>query len=76
MPNKLAKAFGKALQETRKKREMSLLDLSVASDMDRSYIWELEHGKKRTSLETVFRLSEALQLTAADLVKLTAKYLE
>lgn len=76
MPNKLAKAFGRALQETRKKREMSLLDLSVSSDMDRSYIWELEGGKKRASLETVFRLSEALQLTAAELVKLTAKYLE
>jgi transcriptional regulator with XRE-family HTH domain len=76
VPNKLAKAFGKALQETRQKREMSLLDLAVSSDMDKSYIWELEHGRKRASLETVFRLAEALQLGAAELVKLTAKHLE
>jgi transcriptional regulator with XRE-family HTH domain len=72
---KLAKAFGLALRDARKKRALSLLDLSVASGVDKSYIWNLEHGRKNVSLEAVFRLSEALEVPAAELVKLTAKYL-
>lgn len=76
MPTKLAKAFGTALKDVRTKRALSLLDLSVSGDVDRSYIWELEHGRKNVSLEMVFRLSEALEMPAAELVKLTAKYLD
>ena len=76
MATKLAKAFGKALRETRQKRDMSLLDLATESGVDRGYIWHLEFGRKNASLETVFRLSEALEVPAADLVKLTAKYLD
>ena len=76
MATKLAKAFGKALRETRRKREMSLLELATASGVDRGFIWNLEFGRKNASLDTVFRLSEALEVPAADIVKLTAKYLD
>ena len=76
MPGKLAKAFGAALRDTRNKRELSLLDLSLASEVHRTYIWELEHGRKNVSLETVFRLAKALDLPAAELIRLTAKYLD
>jgi len=73
---KLAKAFGKALRETRNKRDMSLLDLATASGVDRGFIWNLEFGRKNASLETMFRLAEALETPAAELVKLTSKYLD
>lgn len=73
---KLAKAFGAALRDTREKRAMSLLNLSVSSGVDRSYIWQLEKGNKNVSLEAVFRLSEALETSAAELVKLTTKYMD
>lgn len=76
MSGKVSKAFGQALRESREKRAMSLLDLSVSGEIDRSYIWELEKGKKNASLEMVFRLARALHINAADLIKLTSKYLE
>ena len=76
MPTKLAKSFGVALKETRKRRGLSLLALSVASGVDKSYIWRLEKGEKNVSLQTVFLLAEALGLQPAELVKLTAKYLD
>lgn len=76
MPSKLAKAFGSALRELREKRDMSLLDLSLASEVHRTYIWELEHGRKNVSLDTVFRLAKALDVPAADLVKLASKHLD
>jgi len=48
----------------------------VASGVDKSYIWRLEKGEKNVSLQTVFLLAEALGLQPAELVKLTAKYLD
>lgn len=76
MPTKLAKAFGTALREYREKRDMSLLDLSLESEVHRTYIWELEHGRKNASLETAFRLAKALGVPAAELIKMTSKHLD
>ena len=76
MPTKLAKAFGAALRDYREKRDMSLLDLSLESDVHRTYIWELEHGRKNVSLETVYRLAKALGVPPAELIKLTSKHLD
>lgn len=76
MSNRLAKAFGTALRETRNKRAMSILELSVASELDRSFIWQLEMGNKNASLQTVFKLAAALQIAPAELMKLTSKWLE
>lgn len=76
MPTKLAKAFGAALREYREKRDMSLLDLSLESDVHRAYIWELEHGRKNVSLETAFKLAKALDVPASELVKLTTKHMD
>lgn len=76
MSKKVKKAFGKALREIRKKRGLSQLDVSTACDLDRAYMSELERGLKNPSLETIFRLGDAMKISAADIIKKTAELLE
>ncbi len=76
MSKKVKKAFGKALQEIRKKRGFSQLDVSTASDLDRAYMSELERGLKNPSLETIFRLADAIGISATELVKKTSEFMD
>lgn len=76
MSKKLNKAFGKALREVRRKRGLSQLKVSTASDLDRAYVSELENGLKNPSLDTIFRLAEAIGVAVADLIRKTAEYLD
>ncbi len=76
MSKKVKKAFGKALRELRKKRGLSQLDVSTASDLDRAYMSELERGLKNPSLETIFRLADAMEMSAVELIKKTAELLD
>lgn len=76
MSKKVKKAFGKALRELRMKHKLSQLDVSTASDLDRAYMSELERGLKNPSLETIFRLADAIGITATELVKKTAEFMD
>jgi transcriptional regulator with XRE-family HTH domain len=76
MSKKVKKAFGRALRELRKKRGLSQLDVSTVSDLDRAYMSELERGLKNPSLETIFRLADAMKISAVDIIKKTAELLE
>ena len=76
MSKKVKKAFGSALREVRKRRGLSQLDVSTASDLDRAYLSELERGLKNPSLETIFRLADAMGVPATELIKKTAEILD
>ena len=76
MSKKVKKAFGRALREVRKRRGLSQLDVSTASDLDRAYLSELERGLKNPSLETIFRLADAMSVPATELIKKTAEILD
>ena len=76
MSKKVKKAFGNALREVRKRRGLSQLDVSTASDLDRAYLSELERGLKNPSLETIFRLADAMGVPATELIKKTAEILD
>lgn len=76
MSKKVKKAFGRALREVRKRRGMSQLDVSTASDLDRAYMSELERGLKNPSLETIFRLADAMDVSAVEIIRKTAEILE
>lgn len=73
---KLKKAFGVALREVRKGHGVSQLAVSIESGLDRTYMSELERGIKNPSLETIFRLSEAIGVSPVELVKRTIKHLK
>jgi|HubBroStandDraft_5_1064220.scaffolds.fasta_scaffold706446_1 DNA-binding XRE family transcriptional regulator len=62
----ISERFGERLRELRKSRRMTQLDMAVAFGIDRSYISDLECGKKGLSLATleVFALGFKIELPA------------
>jgi transcriptional regulator with XRE-family HTH domain len=65
------RAFGHAMRIARNKREMSQMQLHVATGLDRTFISDLERGIQGPSLDTVFRIAKGLDITAWSLVKHT-----
>ena len=71
MPTKTT-AFGRALKKVRlKKKKLTQEDLSLEAQLARVYISELEYGKKTPSIETVFKISKALNIKCSKLMDLT-----
>ena len=68
-----AKAFGRALKKVRLKKNLTQEDLSLQAEIARVYIPELEYGKKVPSIETIFKLSKALNIKCSKLMDLTEK---
>ncbi|QDC98070.1 helix-turn-helix transcriptional regulator [Candidatus Methylopumilus universalis] len=74
MPTK-TKAFGRALKKVRLKKKLTQEDLSLEAQLARVYISELEYGKKTPSIETVFKISKALNIKCSRLMDLTEEEL-
>ena len=70
MPTK-TKAFGRALKKIRLKKKLTQEDLSLEAQLARVYISELEYGKKTPFIETVFKISQALNIKCSKLMDLT-----
>ncbi|HEY6640928.1 helix-turn-helix transcriptional regulator [Povalibacter sp.] len=68
----LQNAFGKVLREYRLKTGYSQEGLADAAGCDRTFIGMLERGQRQPTLETLFKLSQALDVAAATLVSRTA----
>ena len=64
-------AFGRALKKIRLKKKLTQEDLSLEAQLARVYISELEYGKKTPSIETVFKISKALNIKCSKLMDLT-----
>jgi transcriptional regulator with XRE-family HTH domain len=62
-------AFGRALRKIRKERKLTQDELSLYSNVDRSYISELENGGKAPSLLTIISLARALQVKPSVLIE-------
>ena len=65
------KAFGRALKKIRVRKKLTHESLSLQADLARVYISELEYGKKTPSIETVFKISKALNIKCSRLMDLT-----
>ncbi len=75
MSKKLKKAFGIALRDVRKKHGLSQLKVSSLSGLDRTYMSDLERGTKYPSLNTIFRLADAMEISPVELIKKTMERL-
>lgn len=64
----LAKAFGTVLREVRKERGISQEDLGFESGYHRTYVSLLERGLKSPSLQTIFELARALEISPSKLI--------
>jgi len=63
-----AQLFGRRLRELRQSRDLTQEALAEAADLSGNYISDLELGLKVPSLTIVVRLSQALDIAAADLL--------
>jgi transcriptional regulator with XRE-family HTH domain len=61
--------FGLVVKELRKERSLSQERLADEASLDRTFLSQLETGRKQPSLLTIFRLAHALQVEASDLLQ-------
>lgn len=59
--------FGEAVRHRRRELDISQDELAVRSGLNRSYITEVETGKRNVALVNIGRLAEALDVPIAEL---------
>lgn len=62
------KAFGEALRELRKARNLSQEALGFSATLDRTYISLLELGQRSPTLDTITLLCNALKISPVELM--------
>ena len=65
----IEKFFGQVLHQLRKERGLSQEELGFESGYHRTYISQLERGKKSPSLQTIFQLAKALKVEPSEIVE-------
>jgi transcriptional regulator with XRE-family HTH domain len=68
MGGPIEQAFGKRLKQLRRERGLSQEELATTSGCDRSYISLLERGVNSPSLTMLLQVSQALAVTASQLL--------
>lgn len=63
------KRLGAVLQERRKAMDLTQEALGFEIDMDRTYISDIETGKRNPSLVNILKICKALKMSAAELFK-------
>ncbi len=67
----LMKAFGKAVRFYRHKLALSQESLADRAQLDRSYMSQIERGIKNATLNSIWRISTALEVAPSNLLSLT-----
>ena len=69
MPDNVVRKVGRRIRELRQKEGWSQEKLAEEARLHRTYIGQVERGEKSIGVENLFRLSKALSVTAAELLK-------
>lgn len=64
----IAKIIGKKIASLRKSKRISQAELADLADLDRSFISEIENGKKNISINVLEKIARALDTTMAKLL--------
>jgi transcriptional regulator with XRE-family HTH domain len=64
----IKRAFGNNLKKYRLAANMSQEEIALAENMSPTYVSELERGEKCPSLDTIFKLGKALNISPSILV--------
>lgn len=64
----LAAALGRIIRGFRKARQLSQETLAFESSVNRAYISQIERGLQQPTVETLFKLARALDISASDLL--------
>ena len=60
--------LGKIIRELRHEHGFTQEKLAELAEIDRTYIYRLESGKRLPSLEVVFRIAKAFNITPGQLI--------
>ena len=63
------KAVGDAIAFCRKRKKLSQEILSGLADIGRTHLSAIERGERKPTLETLYRISIALDIKMSDIVK-------
>ncbi len=63
------KQFGKKLKALRLSKKLSQEKLALEADLDRTYIPSIEKGERNVSLEVIYKLAKALDISVIDFFK-------
>jgi len=66
-----AVAFGRVLKRLRKEKGVTQERLAQESGYHTTYISQIECGKKNPTLQTLFRIAEALEILPQDIISST-----
>ena len=69
-------AFGKVLNQLRKKAGLTQEELGFESDLRRTYVSILELGQQQPTLTTILKIAHALRCPASELIALVESELE
>jgi transcriptional regulator with XRE-family HTH domain len=75
MSGDAVKAFGLVIKTLRHAQNLSQEALAFEASIDRTFLSQLETGRKQPSLLTIFRLAAALQVDASALIQLVERQL-
>lgn len=61
--------LGETIIKTRKKKNLSQDQLAILSDVDRSYLAEVEEGKANPSIKFLHKIAKVLKVKVGQLLK-------
>ncbi|MFH0979417.1 MAG: helix-turn-helix transcriptional regulator [Candidatus Roizmanbacteria bacterium] len=67
--NHYYKKLGENIIQTRKKKDLSQDQLAILSDVDRSYLAEVEEGKANPSIKFLHKIAKILKIKVNELLK-------
>jgi transcriptional regulator with XRE-family HTH domain len=67
--NFIYKRIGEKVYQYRKAIDLSQEDLSMLSNIDRTYVGRVEQGKANPSIKVMLKLSRVLKVKISDLVE-------
>ena len=68
-----AEVVGKIIQEYREKRGLSQEVVSGLADIGRTHLSAIERGVRKPTLETFFKIADALDILPSELMKMIEK---
>ena len=69
MNNALRECFGTTIRQIRVSKEISQERFADMCDLHRTYISDIELGKRNVSLENIVKMAKALNIRVSDLFK-------
>ncbi|MBR5143595.1 MAG: helix-turn-helix transcriptional regulator [Clostridia bacterium] len=65
---------GKVIQEYREKKHLSQEVVSGLADIGRTHLSAIERGVRKPTLETFFKIADAMDIPASELMRIIENY--